>query len=47
MTLHNDRPRKNLRPPMRPAVMWIWIGGAVAVLVFVAVILVVSGRSLF
>ena len=30
MTLHNDRPRKNLRPPMRPAVMWIWIGGAVA-----------------
>jgi len=47
MTLQNDRRRKNPRPPMRPAVMWIWIGSAIAVLVFVGVVLAVSGQSFF
>jgi hypothetical protein len=46
VTLHKDRdPRK--RPPMSTRAMWFTIAGAVAVLVFVAVVLAVSGQSFF
>jgi hypothetical protein len=46
VTLHKDRdPRK--RPPMSTRAMWLTIAGAVAVLVFVAVVLAVSGQSFF
>jgi len=46
MTLNKDRdPRK--RPPMSSrALMWT-IAGAVAVLVFVGIVLAVSGQSFF
>lgn len=46
MTLDKDRERPK-RPPMRPATMWIIVGIAVAVLLFVGVVLAVSGQSLF
>ncbi|MCU1407157.1 MAG: hypothetical protein JWQ43_3460 [Glaciihabitans sp.] len=46
MTLHKDRdPRK--RPPMTTRTMYLWIAGAVAVIVFVAIVLAVSGQSFF
>lgn len=45
MTLHNNRQPK--RPPMKPSTMWIVIGVAVAVLVFVGIVLAVSGQSFF
>jgi hypothetical protein len=47
MTLDRDRPRKNPRPPMSRGALIAWISGAVAVLVFVIVVLVVSGQSFF
>ena len=47
MTLDKDRRQKNLRPPMRPVVFWIWIAVAAAVLVFVGVTVIVSGQSFF
>jgi len=47
VTLDRDRRKKNLRPPMRPVVFWIWVGVAAAVLIFVAVTVIVSGQSFF
>jgi len=48
MTLSKDNKReKNLRPPMRRAVFWIWMGVVAAVFIFVAVTLAVSGQSWF
>lgn len=48
MTLSKDSKReKNLRPPMRRAVFWIWISAAAAVFIFVAIVLAVSGQSWF
>jgi hypothetical protein len=44
MTLDKDRPG---RPPMKRATMWIIVLAAVAVLVFVGIVLAVSGQSLF
>lgn len=44
MTLRNDRPG---RPPMGPRARLIWILGAVAVLAFVVVVVIVSGQSFF
>jgi hypothetical protein len=46
MTLDRDRP-KNLRPPMRRGTFIVIIAAVVAVLVFVFVVLAVSGQSLF
>jgi len=46
MTLDKDR-KKNLRPPMRRGVFIAWMVAVVAVFVFIGVILVVSGQSLF
>jgi hypothetical protein len=48
MTLSKDNKReKNLRPPMRRPVFWIWISAVVAVFIFVGVVLAVSGQSWF
>lgn len=44
MTLKSDRPG---RPPMGPRARWAWILGAVAVLAFVVVVVIVSGQSFF
>jgi hypothetical protein len=46
MTLDKDR-KKNLRPPMRRGAMIAWISAVVVALVFVIVVLIVSGQSLF
>jgi len=46
MTLDKDRDRPE-RAPMKPTTMWAIIATAVAVLVFVGTVLVVSGQSLF
>ena len=46
MTLDRDR-QKNLRPPMRRGTFVVIIGAVVVVLVFVFVVLAVSGQSLF
>jgi hypothetical protein len=46
VTLNKDRdPRK--RPPMSNRAMWFTIAGAGAILVFVAIVLAVSGQSFF
>lgn len=48
MTLRNDNnKKKRLRSPMSNRTMWIVIGVAVAVLVFVVIVSTVSGKGLF
>jgi len=47
MTLHKDRPRKNNRKPMGRTGIIVTISIAAAVLIFVFVMLAVSGQSLF
>lgn len=41
------RGNKPTRPPMKPVTVWIIVGVAIAVLVFVGVVLAVSGQSFF
>ncbi|MBF4633825.1 hypothetical protein ITJ38_05335 [Agreia pratensis] len=48
MTLRNeDNKKKRSRPPMSKRTTWIVVGVAVAILVFVVIVSVVSGKGLF